>query len=191
MVFVHTCEYAQVISDPELGKDIIRDIVSMERATYQGVVDQVMADLADEHIHELGRVKSHTQIILKKVVGLRSADTSSAVAAGHNLLPAVEGPSSAPPGSKTRLVPAIEGPSSAPPKAAAGAKTTVNTKTKAKKQWEVNAKVTIQCWVCGRAVRKDVIARHQQTEVCKSKQGKPRRGRQGSTVAGHAPQVTA
>ena len=181
MVFIHTCEYAQVISDPELGEDIIRDIVSMERATYQDVVDQVMAELAAENIFEPGRVKSHTQIILKKVAGLRSADTSSAVAAGHNLVPAVEGPSSAPPGAKTRPKSAA---AKTRPKAAAGAKTTVNTKTKAKMQWELDAKVMIRCWVCGRAIRKVVIARRQQTEVCKSKRGKPRRGRQGSVLAG-------
>ena len=102
MVFVHSCEFAQALSDPEIGEDIIRDIVSMERATYEDVVSQAMADLATENVNELGRTKSHTQILLKKVAGLRSVDTSSAVAGGHNLVPAVEGSSSAPAEAKTR-----------------------------------------------------------------------------------------
>ena len=178
MVFVHICEYAQVISDPELGEDVIRDIVSMERATYQDVVDQVMADLAAENTNEPGRVKSHTQIILKKVAGLRSADTSSAVAGGHNLVPAIEGPSSAPAGAKTR--PKSAGAKSRsckrPGRSQQGRRPDrslqVKAKTKLKMQWQVNAKVLLRCEVCGRTVRKDVIARHQQTEVCKpSKQG--------------------
>lgn len=158
MVLVHSCEYAQVISDSELGEDTIRDIVSMERATYQDVVDQVMADLAAENINEPGRVKSHAQILLKKVAGLRVADTSSAVARGHNLMPAIEGPSSAPAGAKTR------------PKRAEDEDEVAETKM----QWQKRAKLMTRCELCGREVRRDVLARHQRTEVCTSKQGKPR-----------------
>ena len=40
MVFVHCCEYAQALHDPEIGEGIIREIVSMERESYQNIVDQ-------------------------------------------------------------------------------------------------------------------------------------------------------
>ena len=43
MVFVHMCEVAQVLSDPELGVAALQDILSMEKATYKHAVDQALS----------------------------------------------------------------------------------------------------------------------------------------------------
>ena len=46
MVFVHCCEYAQALLDPEIGEGIIQGIVNMERTIYQDVVDQAILVVA-------------------------------------------------------------------------------------------------------------------------------------------------
>ena len=85
-------------------------------------------------------------------------------------MPAAEGTSSAPAGAKTaagaKTRPKFAG-AKTRPKFAAGAKTKVRMRVKLKMQWEMNAKVQVRCAVCGRKVRKDVLARHQEAEVCK------------------------
>lgn len=150
MVCVHMCEFAQVLNDPAFGAKAISQIIGLDLATYKHVVDKVVSDLSTEDPSKPGRTQCHLQILLTELKPLsqgdHGADGASVAAAG----------TSAAVPERTEEDQKREGASSS------------HRKKYQKLQWQIEAKRTVRCSICGREVRKDVMSRHQKTELCTS-----------------------
>ena len=187
LVFVHACEFAQALSDENIGEGGVKKVLSLPEADYQAQVVQALQGLMREREpdHKC-REKCYMQVLLQTALG-RSASGASGG----------QSPSSGASGSQSpskTLVAQSDGPIKHRGRKSALAKTAralrsaractrtgvrvkkMHSKTRAgkgimrkKRKASVDKlkyKDIVHCELCGCLVRRDVLPRHQESAKC-------------------------
>ena len=187
LVFVHACEFAQALSDENIGEGGVKKVLSLPEADYQAQVVQALQGLMREReLDHTGRGNCYMQVLLQTALG-RSASGASG---GQSPSSGASGGQSP---SKT-LVAQSDGPKKLNGQKGALTKNArafrrasvctrtgvpvkrLHSKTRAgkgivrkKRKASVDKqkyKDFVDCELCGCPVRRDVLLRHQESEKC-------------------------